>query len=104
MTQTPSEAYRSRWVEALLPHVAFDGWTDAAAAIAAKEAGLTQGEQALAAPNGVIDLLEHFFATAEAEARANLASEDISALRPSSPRPAKSSRRRGGFPWPSIRS
>jgi ubiquinone biosynthesis protein COQ9 len=81
MTQTPSEAYRSRWVEALLPHVAFDGWTDAAAATAAKEAGLTQGEQALAAPNGVIDLLEHFFATAEAEARANLASEDISALR-----------------------
>jgi ubiquinone biosynthesis protein COQ9 len=81
MTQTPSEAYRSKWVEALLPHVAFDGWTDAAAATAAKEAGLSQGEQALAAPNGVIDLLEHFFASAEAEARSQLASEDMSALR-----------------------
>ena len=81
MTQTPSEAYRSRWVAALLPHVAFDGWTDAAAAIAAKEAGLSQGEQALAAPNGVIDLLEAFFAAAESEAKANLASQDMSTLR-----------------------
>ncbi len=81
MTQTPSDAYRYRWLEALLPHVAFDGWTDAAAATAAKEAGLTQGEQALAAPNGVVDLIEAFFAAAEAEARANLASEDLSGLR-----------------------
>ena len=62
MTHTPSDVLRSRWLEALLPHIAFDGWTDAAASLAASEAGLSEGEQALAAPNGVIDLIEAFFA------------------------------------------
>ena len=81
MTHTPSDVLRSRWLEALLPHVAFDGWTDAAAATAASEARLSEGEQALAAPNGVIDLIEAFFAAAEAEVKAVLAAEDLTALR-----------------------
>ncbi|KCZ92447.1 COQ9 family protein [Hyphomonas johnsonii] len=81
MTQTPSQALRSRWLAALLPHVAFDGWTEAAAAAAASEAGLNEGEQALAAPHGVIDLIEAFFDAAEAEARGKLAAEDLSGLR-----------------------
>jgi ubiquinone biosynthesis protein COQ9 len=81
MTHTPSDVLRSRWLDALLPHVTFDGWTDAAAALAAREGGLSDGEKALAAPNGVIDLIEAFFATAEAEASAVLAAEDVSALR-----------------------
>jgi ubiquinone biosynthesis protein COQ9 len=81
MTQTPSDAFRSRWLAALLPHVAFDGWTEEAMALAAREAGLSEGEQALAAPRGVIDLIEAFFSAAEADAQAALASEDLSALR-----------------------
>lgn len=81
MTHMPTDVLRSTWLEALLPQVAFDGWSDAAAARAASDAGLSEGEQALAAPNGVIDLIEAFFAAAEAEAACALASEDLSALR-----------------------
>ena len=70
MTITPSDAIRSRWLAALLPEVAFDGWTQAAARAAADKAGLSEGEQALAAPGGVMDLIEAFFDQAEADAKA----------------------------------
>ncbi|MBO6636417.1 MAG: hypothetical protein JJ937_18090, partial [Parvibaculum sp.] len=58
MSSTPSETLRFRWLDALLPDVPFDGWTEAAAAVAADRAGLTPGEQALAAPNGISDLID----------------------------------------------
>lgn len=58
---TPSENLRETWLEALLPRVEQSGWTHRAARLAAEEAGLTAGEQALAAPNGVTDLIDHFF-------------------------------------------
>ena len=61
MSSTPSETLRFRWLDALLPDVPFDGWTEAAAAVAADRAGLTPGEQALAAPNGISDLIDAFF-------------------------------------------
>lgn len=81
MTEPPSETLRRRWLEALLPEVAFEGWTEAAAQAAAMRAGLTEGEQALAAPQGVVNLVDAFFDAAEAEARAALAGEDLSGLR-----------------------
>ena len=75
MTQTPSEVLRFRWLDAMLPDVPFDGWTETTAARAAKQAGLSEGEQALAAPNGVPDLIDAFFD------RAGQADQDISALK-----------------------
>nr|WP_321360694.1 COQ9 family protein [uncultured Hyphomonas sp.] len=81
MTVTPSQKLRRRWLESLLPEVAFDGWTDAAAARAASNAGLDKGEQALAAPRGVIDLIDGFFEDAGEAAKADLAAQDLSALR-----------------------
>ncbi len=81
MTEAPSETLRRRWLEALLPEVAFEGWTEEAARAAAMRAGLTDGEQALAAPQGVVNLVDAFFDAAEAEARATLAGQDLSALR-----------------------
>lgn len=81
MTVTPSQKLRRRWLDALLPEVAFDGWTEAAAARAAKQAGLGDGEQALAAPRGVIDLIDGFFEDAGEAAKADLALQDLSAMR-----------------------
>ena len=81
MTATPSETLRQRWLEALLPEVAFDGWTEAAAARAASEAGLDEGEQALAAPRGVIDLIDAFFDAAGQAALEDLRSQDLAAMR-----------------------
>lgn len=80
MAKIPSIELKNRWLEALLPHVAFDGWTPGAATKAAKEAGLSQKEQALAAPGGVLDLLNHFFDKAEGAALAGLDDADHSEL------------------------
>jgi len=81
MPATPSEALRRRWLEALLPEVAFDGWTEAAAARAASAAGLSDGEQALAAPGGITDLIDAFFDRAGEEALSALAGETLDGMR-----------------------
>lgn len=81
MTEPPSLLLRRRWLDALLPEVAGQGWSETAAEMAAREAGLSEGEQALAAPGGVLDLIEAFFDDAELRAQAILAGEDMSGLR-----------------------
>lgn len=81
MSSTPSETLRSRWLAALLPNVPFDGWTQVAAEAAAEEAGLSAGEQALAAPGGVTDLIDAFFTGAERDAAAALEKVDMSDMR-----------------------
>jgi ubiquinone biosynthesis protein COQ9 len=81
MPEAPSETLRRRWLDALLPEVVFEGWTEAAARAAAVRAGLTEGEQALAAPQGVIDLIDAYFDAAEAAARKTLEAQDLSGLR-----------------------
>ncbi|MCA8892033.1 MAG: COQ9 family protein [Hyphomonas sp.] len=81
MTVTPSRKLRRRWLDALLPEVAFDGWTEAAAARAASQAGLGEGERALAAPRGVIDLIDGFFEDAGEAAKADLTAQDLSGMR-----------------------
>ena len=68
---------RERWLEALLPNVPFDGWTAQAAEKAALEAGLTSGEQALAAPRGLPDLVDAFFDAAEREVNSALLAADL---------------------------
>jgi len=81
MTLPPSVLLRRRWLAELLPEVAFEGWSEAAAKLAAGRAGLTEGEQALAAPQGVVNLIDTFFDDAEEAARTALAGEDLSAMR-----------------------
>lgn len=78
---TPSTKLRDRWLDALLPIVAESGWTMVNAKQAARDAGITPGEQALAAPNGVTDLIEHFFDRAIDQMLATLATRDLTALR-----------------------
>lgn len=78
---TPSENLRNRWLENLLPLVVERGWTLPAAKQAARQAGLSAGEQALAAPNGVTDLIDHFFDRATDQMLRDLAREDLEALR-----------------------
>lgn len=48
---------------------------------AAKTAGLSPGEQALAAPGGVHDLIEAFFDRAEREARATISAAPLTEMR-----------------------
>lgn len=78
---TPSEKLRDRWLDALLPCVPTTGWTIVSAKQAARIADLSVGEQALAAPNGISDLIDHFIHRAVDEMLARLATEDLAALR-----------------------
>ena len=80
MAKIPSLELKDQWLEAMLPHVAFDGWTREAADAAAKDAGLSKAEQALAAPGGVLDLINHFFDRAEGALLAGLDAADLSDL------------------------
>ena len=80
MAKIPSIELKDRWLEALLPHVAFDGWTRESAEIAAKEACLSIEDQALAAPRGVLDLIDHFFDRAEGALLAGLDDADLTEL------------------------
>lgn len=78
---TPSQILRDRWLEALLPRVPDTGWTMVAAKQAAREIELTTGEQALAAPNGISDLIDRFIDRAVDEALVSLSSETLATLR-----------------------
>ena len=78
---TPSQILCDRWLEALLPRVGETGWTMVAAKQAAREIELTAGEQALAAPNGISDLIDRFIDRAIDEALVNLSSETLATLK-----------------------
>ena len=78
---TPSEKLRDRWLDALLPIAAERGWNTVSAKQAAREAGLSPEEQALAAPLGVTALIDHFFERATDEMLETLAQTDLAALR-----------------------
>lgn len=78
---TPSAEIRARWLAALLPRVPDEGWTETAARRAAQAARLSAGEQALAAPGGVDDLIAAFFDLAEDEARKAIESGPIDEMR-----------------------
>lgn len=81
MTARPSVRLQDKWLDHLLPLIKDEGWTDRAATLAAREAGLGSDEQALAAPHGVRDLIERFFDRAEEEMIEGLAREDLTGLK-----------------------
>lgn len=78
---TPSEKLCDRWLDALLPNVPETGWTLTSAKQAAREIELSTGEQALAAPNGITDLIDHFFERATDDMLTELVTQDLSSLR-----------------------
>ena len=79
--RTPSEKIRDQWLHALLPLVKTRAWTPVAMRAAAREIDLSKGEQALAAPNGVTDLIDHFFEQSVDLMLETLATEDLDRLR-----------------------
>ncbi len=81
MSDIPSETLRRTWLDALLPLAGARGWSKATLTEAAEIAGLGPGEQALAAPHGVIDLIEGFFRDVETALADRLAAADLEELR-----------------------
>ena len=79
--ERPSIRLQDKWLDALLPHVPDMGWTDRALIVSAREADISSDETALAAPNGVKDLIARFFDRAEEEMIEALETRDLSGLR-----------------------
>jgi ubiquinone biosynthesis protein COQ9 len=81
MSATPSDRFRARILEAFPAHAARDGWTGAAFKAAVAEAGLTEGEAALACPKGAFDLFDAFAARADAAMLERLEALDLAAMK-----------------------
>lgn len=78
---TPSARFRARILDAFPPHAVRLGWTRAAFEAAAADAGLTEGEAALACPRGAFDLFEAFADRADRAMLAALEDLDLAAMR-----------------------
>ena len=72
---------RATVLDAALPHVAFDGWSDATLAQAVADTGVDPAQARLAFPRGGIDLAIAFHRANDLALKDRAAGEDMSALR-----------------------
>lgn len=72
---------RAKVLAAALPHVAFDGWSNATLAVAVAESGVDAGLAGLVFPRGAVDLALAFHAAGDRRMEAALATEDLKVLR-----------------------
>lgn len=77
MTEDPKDAL----LQAILPHVAFDGWTDAAFAAAAADAGIAPALARGICPRGALDLALAYHAAGDGAMRVALAGADLTGMR-----------------------
>lgn len=74
------EKLHRRLVAAALPHVPFDGWSDAALRRAAHDAGIDPALLPLAFPRGPIDAVEAFWAEADWHMAETASAQELAAL------------------------
>ena len=77
----PSERFRARLLDALLPIAAEQGWTPASLQAAADSIGLSEGELGLAAPRGPLDMIDAFAEWGDAQMAARLETTDLLRLK-----------------------
>jgi ubiquinone biosynthesis protein COQ9 len=75
------QATRDKVLLATLPHVAFDGWTEAALGAGVKDAGFKPDMARRAFPSGVRELIEHFADWTDRRMAAALAKQDLAAMK-----------------------
>ncbi|MGI1662930.1 COQ9 family protein [Palleronia sp. KMU-117] len=80
MTDAPTDL-KTRLLDAALPHVAFDGWTDATFRAACQDAGVDAAAARLACPRGAIDLAVAFHRRGDEAMTRRLATADLSPMR-----------------------
>ncbi|WP_212524902.1 COQ9 family protein [Actibacterium sp. MT2.3-13A] len=68
-------------LEAALPHVPFDGWTDATFRAAITDSGVAPALARVLCPRGAVDLALAFHRRGDAEMLRRLATEDLSGMR-----------------------
>lgn len=72
---------RDRIVMAALPHVVFDGWTEAVLRTAAKDCGLDEGAAELAFMGGPVEAVEHLASLADRQMIEELSKRDLSEMK-----------------------
>ena len=72
---------KDRLVDAILPHVPFDGWSEAAFRRAVVDAGVAPAQARAACPGGAVDLALAFHRRDDARMAARLRGEDQSGMR-----------------------
>lgn len=80
-TDDPIEDAQREILAAALPHVPFDGWSDAAIAAGAAEAGIDRNVAKLAFPRGGVDLAIFHHREGDRAMLARLAETDLSVMR-----------------------
>lgn len=81
MSPRQVDAERRRLLEAMLTHVAFDGWSATALRAAGQDVGLDSAQVANAFPRGPAEALETFSAEADRRMLQALEQHDLSAMR-----------------------
>ena len=80
-TTGPGNELREKLLADLLPHVAFDGWTDRALADAAARLGIDDADTRVAFPRGIADAITFFSHKADDEAQQRIAEADLKSMK-----------------------
>jgi len=75
------EPIRRQLLDAALPHIPFDGWSQISLSKAAQDCGIDEGTAQLAFPKGAYDLLDSFARRADSAMRSTLAAMDLPDMR-----------------------
>ncbi|MGH1576567.1 COQ9 family protein [Planktotalea sp.] len=77
----PNEALKQQLLDAILNHVAFDGWSDASFDAAVQDLGIDMPLAKGACPRGAVDLAIAYHLRGDADMVARFGQEDLSGLR-----------------------
>lgn len=80
-SEAPSARFRARLLATLLPIAGERGWTTATLKEAASAANLSEGDMALAAPGGVVDMIDAFANWGDQQMLAALEGQDLLSLK-----------------------
>ena len=72
---------RPQLIAAMLPHVAFDGWSEAALLAGARSAGIDEDIARVAFPGGAAAMVEAYIARADTRLVESLAAQDIMSMK-----------------------
>ena len=79
--QLTPEELRSPLLKAMLPHIAFDGWSSKSVKTAAEDLGISPELAELAFPRGAIEILELYLVKTDATLRKKLLEKGVSNMR-----------------------
>ncbi len=81
MARRTTDPLKDTLLDAILSHVAFDGWSDASFAAATRDAGVEEGLARGVCPRGAVDLARAFHQRGDAAMQEALAGADLSVMK-----------------------